>query len=122
MGVDDSFGLGRGDTGGEPEAPRSLSPVSPRAVRPRGITFDPEGGFSKTAGLVVAILTIVSIICGAVFWVVHQNDMLQTQVAVLQQEVSANSDGLKTLNEKRNTDEENFNRMILLVTRLHDRR
>lgn len=80
-----------------------------------------QGGISKTAGLIVAILSIVSVICGAVFWIVHQNDMLQMQVAVLQRQVEVNSEGIKTLNEKRQQNDENANRMIELIAHLHNK-
>lgn len=78
-----------------------------------------EPSISKAAALTVAILTIVSIICGAVFWIVHQNDMLQMQVQILSQQVSANSEGIRSLNGKRTDDEENFNKIMQIIALSH---
>lgn len=79
----------------------------------------PEPAIGKSLGIVIAILTIVSIICGAVFWIVHQNDMLQSQVQLLSQQVQSNSEGIKTLNSKRQDDESNFNRIIEIIALSH---
>lgn len=79
-----------------------------------------DGGVSKTAGLIVAILTIVSVICGAVFWIVHQNDMLQAQIMVAMQQISNNTAAIKEENEKRQQDEKNFDDVLIIMGKMHE--
>jgi hypothetical protein len=91
----------------------------PRKKRPKPL-IDMEGGFSRAAGYLIAILTIVSIICGGVFYVVHQLDMLQAGQALNEQAIHSLSEGIKTLNDKRQEGYENIDRIIRMVATMHN--
>ena len=82
--------------------------------------IDMEGGFSKAAGYLIAILTIVSIICGGVFYIVHQLDMLQAGQALNAQAIHANSEGIKSLNEKRQDSYQNFDKIIQIMATMRN--
>lgn len=81
-----------------------------------------DAGISKAVTLLVAILTVVSLIAGGVFWIVHQNDLLATGQALNTQAIQNNTEAIKNLNEKRQQGDENFDKLIQIMSKMHGRR
>lgn len=92
--------------------------MSPPKKKPM---IDVDGGFSKAAGMLVAILTIVSIICAAVFYIVHQNDMLQAANERNADQIKNNTESIKKLNDWREMDYGNFSRIMKMMELMHER-
>jgi hypothetical protein len=82
---------------------------------------DPIVAASKAVGLLVAILTVLSIVCAAVFWIVHQNDLLVTGQALNTQAIKNNTEAIKQLNDKREQGDDNFTKLIQIMATVHNR-
>lgn len=92
------------------------------AKRPRRPLIGPGGLVSWIFAIVVSSLTVLSIVCGAVFYIVHQIDQVQMAQALNAQAIRANSEGIKALNDKRQTEDGNFDKLLWIMKAMDQRR
>jgi uncharacterized protein HemX len=77
-----------------------------------------EWAVSKATGLLAAILTVLSIVCGGVYWIVHQNDILAQGQALNTQAIQNNTAAIKALDSKHRQGDKNFDRLVNLITQV----
>ena len=82
---------------------------------------DPVAGISKVVGLLVAVLTVLSIIGGLIWNLSSKLTIIQMTQVMHDQQIQANSMGIKTLNSKREQGDDNFTKLIEIMARVHDR-
>ena len=82
---------------------------------------EPITGTSKVLGLLVAILTVLSIVGGLIWNLSRQITTLQVVQVMQTQQIHSNSEGVKTLNDKRESDEDNFTKLIMMMARMSSR-
>lgn len=78
-----------------------------------------ERTFSGVFNLLVAILTVLSVLCAGVYWIVHENDMREEAQVLNTQAIKNNTDAIKQLEQKIQQGDQNFDRMLKLMGRLH---
>ena len=85
-----------------------------------GLSGDIVGGVSKIFRLLIGIITLISLIAGAVFWIVHQNDMLAQGQALNTQAIRNNTEAIKALTSKHDQGVQNFDRLLNIIAREHN--